>query len=66
MCVCLLTDASATRVRLLGGVWPCGEDYSFPSCQWLASSLLLKQKISDGSRLAGGGRFYFLSAYYEL
>lgn len=41
-------------VQLLGGDWLCGEDYSFPSCKQLASSVLLKQKISDGSRLGGG------------
>lgn len=50
---CLLIDALATFVQLLGGDWLCGDDYSLPSCQWLASSVLFKQKISNGSRLGG-------------
>lgn len=50
-------------VQLLGGDWLCGEDCSFPSCKWLASSVLFKQKISGGSRLGGRKKgFYFLSA----
>lgn len=45
---------SQQLVQLLGGDWLCEEDYSFPSCKWLASSLLLKHKITDGSRQGGG------------
>lgn len=53
MCTSLLVDALATFVQLLGGDWLCGDDCNLPNCQWLASSVLFKQKISDGSRLGG-------------